>query len=104
MYAVIRTGGKQTRVVQGARLAVELLDAPEGAEVRLAPVLVVDGDAVAATPEQLAGAAVSARVVGAEAGPKIRGMVYKSKTNQRRRFGHRQHYTTVEITGISLGD
>jgi large subunit ribosomal protein L21 len=41
-------------------------------------------------------------VLGEEAGPKIRAMTYKNKTNQRRRWGHRQHYSTVEITGISV--
>ena len=54
-----------------------------------------------ATPEQLAGAAVTAKVVGEEQGPKINAMTYKSKSNQRRRWGHRQHYATVEITAIT---
>ncbi|MHB1584231.1 MAG: 50S ribosomal protein L21 [Acidimicrobiales bacterium] len=103
MYAVIRTGGKQERVAEGQRLRVELLGEPIGAEVRFAPVLVVDGETVLATPEQLAGASVTAQVVGEELGPKIRAMTYKPKTNQRRRWGHRQHYATVEITSIAAG-
>jgi large subunit ribosomal protein L21 len=103
VYAVVNSGGKQSRVAEGQRLAVELLGEPTGAEVSLQPLLVVDGDAVAATPADLADATVTARVVGAEAGPKIRGGTYKNKTNQRRRYGHRQHYTTVEIVSISLG-
>jgi len=103
MYAVVRSGGKQERVQAGGRLQVELLDAAEGSEVRLDPVLVVDGDQVLATPDQLAGSVVTARVVGTALGPKIRGFTYKPKTNQRRRWGHRQRYTTLEITGISVG-
>jgi large subunit ribosomal protein L21 len=101
MYAVIRTGGKQERVSEGQRLAVELLDAPVGGEVQLEAVLVVDGTDVLATPDQLAGASVSARVVGNQLGPKIRAGTYKSKSNQRRRWGHRQRLSTIEILAIS---
>jgi large subunit ribosomal protein L21 len=100
MYAVVKTGGKQYRVEQGQRLEVERLD---GDEVQLVPVLVVDGDSVLATPAQLEGASVTARVVGEAKGPKITGFTYKNKTNQRRRWGHRQRYSTIEITGISAG-
>jgi large subunit ribosomal protein L21 len=101
VYAVIRTGGKQERVSEGQRLAVELLDAPVGSHVDLEPVLVVDGATVLATPDQLAGVSVRARVVGAESGRKIRAGTYKSKTNQRRRWGHRQRLSMIEIVTIS---
>jgi large subunit ribosomal protein L21 len=104
MYAIIATGGKQYRVEPGQRLDVERLDAAgPGAEVDLRPVLVVDGEAVRAIPAALAGATVRARVVGEARGPKVRGFTYKAKTNQRRRFGHRQRYTTIEILGIEPG-
>src|SRR5688572_22892615 len=103
MYAVIQTGGKQARVAEGQRLEVELLGEDDGAEVTFRPILLVDGDTVVSAPGQLAGATVSGRVVGTTKGPKIRGFTYKNKTNQRRRWGHRQRYTTVEITGISKG-
>jgi large subunit ribosomal protein L21 len=76
MYAVIRSGGKQERVAEGQRVRVELLG-------------------------QLAGASVTAKVVGEEKGPKINAMTYKNKSNQRRRWGHRQHYATLEITAIT---
>ena len=102
MYAVIATGGKQYRVTEGQRLDVERLSAAEG-DVSFAPVLVVDGDDVLAGGDALSGAAVTARVVGEAAGPKIRGFTYKPKTNNRRHWGHRQHYTTIEITGIATG-
>src|SRR5438270_7716855 len=103
MYAVISTGGKQYRVSEGERLDVERLTAGDGGELTLRPVLVVDGDTVAATPSALAGASVSARVVGDAKGPKIRGFTYKNKSNQRRHWGHRQKYTTIEIMSIALG-
>ena len=103
MYAVIKTGGKQERVAEGHELRVELLAAAPGSEVRFEPVLVVDGDRVLATPDQLVGASVTATVVGEELGPKIRGFTYKSKSNQRRSWGHRQRYSTIAITAISAG-
>jgi large subunit ribosomal protein L21 len=101
MYAVIQTGGKQYKVEEGQRLDVERLG--DADEVTLTPVLVVDGDAVLATPAQLSGASVTARVVGAARGPKITGFTYKNKSNERKRWGHRQHYATIEITGIKKG-
>ena len=88
---------------QGQTLDVELLGEEDGAEVTFQPILLVDGDTVVATPADLAGASVTARVVGAAKGPKIRGFTYKNKSNNRRRWGHRQHYATIEITGISEG-
>jgi large subunit ribosomal protein L21 len=105
MYAVIRTGGKQYKVAQGERLEVERLGAAaaEGGDVTFTPVLVVDGERVVASGADLTGAEVTARVVGEAKGPKIRGFTYKNKTNSGRRWGHRQHYTTIEITGIRAG-
>jgi large subunit ribosomal protein L21 len=103
MYAVIRTGGKQYRVEPGQRLEVERLGGESDSEVELAPVLVVDGERVLATPADLGGATVRARIVGDAKGPKIRGFVYKNKTNQRRRWGHRQHYSVIEVTEITPG-
>jgi large subunit ribosomal protein L21 len=101
MYAVIRTGGKQERVAEGQLVRVERLGIDEGEDVELAPILIVDGERVLATPDELSGAAVTAKVVGFEDGPKIRGFVYKPKSNNRRRFGHRQHYDTIQITSIT---
>ena len=101
MYAVIATGGKQHRVQEGARLAVEKLTGAEGDDVSFAPVLLVDGDTMLATPSELDGATVGARIVGAERGPKIRGLTYTAKARTRRRWGHRQTYTTIEITSIA---
>ncbi len=101
MYAVIRTGGKQYRVAEGERLDVERLEAD--GELSFEPVLVVDGDTVVASAGDLAGASVKGRVVGRAKGPKITGFTYKNKTNQRRHWGHRQGYSTIEITSITRG-
>ncbi|MGH9041274.1 MAG: 50S ribosomal protein L21 [Acidimicrobiia bacterium] len=109
MYAVVKTGGKQYRVTEGQRLDVERLPGARGVpedraeEVVFDPVLVVDGETVLSTPDQLAGAQVRARVVGESKGPKIDGFTYKNKTNQRKRWGHRQKYSTIEIVGIAPG-
>ena len=103
MYAVIKTGGKQYRVQEGELLDVERLSGDDSGELSFTPVLLVDGEDVIASAGDLSGASVAARIVGEAAGPKIRGFTYKNKTNQRRRWGHRQHYTTIEITGISKG-
>jgi large subunit ribosomal protein L21 len=98
MYAVVLTGGKQYKVAEGDRLDVELL---QGDDVTLHPVLLVDGERVLSTPSALSGVSVTARVVGHAKGPKIRGYTYKNKSNQRRHWGHRQHYSTIEITAIT---
>jgi len=103
MYAVIATGGKQERVEEGQQVQVELLGADDGADVTFTPVLLVDGDAVFATPAELKGASVTGRVLGTAKGPKIDGFTYKRRTNQRRRYGHRQKYSVVEITSIAKG-
>ena len=100
MYAVIRTGGKQYKVEEGTTLQVERLGGSSD-EVTFAPILLVDGDRVLAKPSELGDITVSARVVGESKGPKITGFRYKNKTNQRKRWGHRQQYATVEITAIN---
>ena len=102
MYAVIKTGGKQYRVEEGQTLLVEKLGQDDG-DVELTPVLLVDGDTVVSSPDALAKATVSAKVLGEAKGPKITGFTYKNKSNQRKRWGHRQHYSNIEITGIKKG-
>ena len=103
MYAVIRTGGKQYRVEAGQRLEVERVGAEPGSEVELSPVLLVDGKKVLATPTELGKAKVKAKVLEESKGPKIRGFTYKPKSNNRKRWGHRQKYSVLEITNISAG-
>jgi large subunit ribosomal protein L21 len=103
MYAIIASGGKQEKVSEGQQVRVELLGVADGSDVSLTPVLLVDGSTVLSTPDQLKGASVKGRVIGTEKGVKIDGFTYKRRTNQRRRFGHRQQYSVVEITKIAKG-
>jgi large subunit ribosomal protein L21 len=100
MYAVIRTGGKQYKVEQGMKLHVERLGG-DSDEVSFVPVLLVDGDRVLSSAADLANVGVAARVIGETKGPKITGFRYKNKSNQRKRWGHRQKYDTIEITAIN---
>lgn len=103
MYAVIATGGKQERVEPGQRVRVELLPHAVGDEVVFGPILVVDEGRVVATPDELGQAKVTARILAEVKGPKIRGFTYKPKTNNRRRYGHRQRYHEIEVTAITAG-
>jgi len=103
MYAIIRSGGKQAKVRPGDVVQVELLSA-DGPDVSFRPLLVVDDEGTAILDtDRLAAASVNARIVGATKGPKIDIFTYKSKTGYRRRMGHRQRYTTLEVTSIDLG-
>lgn len=103
MYAVIRTGGKQYRVEPGQRVEVERVGTEPGGSVELAPVLLVDGKKVLASPKELDKAKVKAKVLEETKGPKINGFVYKPKSNNRKRWGHRQKYSVLEITEITPG-
>ena len=99
MHAVITTGGKQYKVAEGEQIDVEKLGAV-GDALTFTPILLIDGDRVLAGSSELSGASVQATVVGAATGPKVTGFRYKNKSNQRKRWGHRQHYSTIEITAI----
>ena len=101
MYAVIATGGKQARVAPGDVISVERLSR-ELDDIAFDPVLVVDEDGRVLTGSRLRGARVYARLVGEVKGPKIRIFKYKSKTGYRRRIGHRQKYSQIEILNIDL--
>jgi large subunit ribosomal protein L21 len=102
MYAIVKTGGKQYRVEQGQWLLVERLPVDDGALVQLQPLLCVDGDQVV-DGDALAGAVVAARVLAHERGPKLRVVKFKPKRGYKRRTGHRQQLTRLEVTEISLG-
>jgi len=101
MYAIIRTGGKQAKVHEGDVIDVERLHAD--GEVTFTPLLVVDDKGkVISGREQLKTAKVTAKVVGETAGDKVDMFKYKAKTGYRRRGGHRQKYTTIEVTKIEM--
>lgn len=97
MYAVIRTGGKQYKVAPGDRIEVEKLSE---AELSLTPLLVVDGEEVTVAGSALEGLPVVAKVVGEGRGKKINAGKYKAKSRYRRRWGHRQDFTLIEIESI----
>ena len=100
MYAIIRSGGKQARVSAGDVLDVELLKDADS-HVTFTPLLVVRDDGVAVTDKPtLDGLAVTARVLGEVKGRKIDIFKYKNKSGYRRRQGHRQRYTRLEIVQI----
>lgn len=101
MYAVITTGGKQEKVSQGQVVNVELLNLDEGSDVTFKPILIVDGENVIAEGSELGDATVTGKVVGLAKGPKVVGFKYRSKSRYRRKWGHRQKYSVVEITGIN---
>jgi large subunit ribosomal protein L21 len=101
-YAIVKTGGKQYRVEQGQSLLVEKLDAEEGATVALQPILFRSSDAVF-DADGLAKVKVNAKVVGHEKGKKLRVFKFKPKRGYKKRTGHRQSLTRIEITEISNG-
>ena len=100
MYAIIATGGKQYRVSEGDVIYIEKIDAQVDSTVSFDVLLVGnDGDVRIGTPI-VEGAKVEGKVVGQVRGEKIIVFKYKSKKNYRRKQGHRQPYTKVEITKI----
>lgn len=104
MYAIIRTGGKQYRVREGDRIAVERLEVAEGAQVTLSDVLLVgDETGTKVGAPLVAGAAVTATVEVQDRGPKVTYYHFKNKTRRERMVGHRQPRTRLVITGITAG-
>jgi large subunit ribosomal protein L21 len=101
-YAIVKTGGKQYRVEEGQKLLVERLTADEGATVALEPVLYRSGDAVFGK-DALSKVKVEAKVLGHERGPKLTVFKFKPKRGYKRKTGHRQELTRLEITGIRNG-
>jgi large subunit ribosomal protein L21 len=101
MYAIVKTGGKQYRVSEGQTLLIERLPDDDGATVDLQPLLIVDGDNVR-DGEDLADVTVQARILAHERGPKLRIVKFKPKRGYKRRNGHRQDLTRIEISTIGL--
>ena len=102
MYAIIRAGGKQYKVAQGD--VIEIERTKESSEtVEFVPLLVVDDKGKTRSDKSaLADARVTATIVGETKGPKVSVAKYRNKTGYRRNAGHRQKYTSVQISGIKL--
>ena len=100
MYAVIETGGKQYKVAEGDVLYIEKLGVDESAEVTFDKVLAVSTDKGFKAGKDCAKASVKAKVLKNGKGKKITVFTYKPKKNEKRKMGHRQPYTKVEITSI----
>ncbi len=99
MYAIVKTGGKQYRVHEGQSLLVERQPAQDGSTVAHPAQHAVDGETIAERGE---GVTVEARVLGHERGPKLRVVKFKPQRGYKRRNGHRQELTRIEITSVTL--
>jgi large subunit ribosomal protein L21 len=102
MYAIVKTGGKQYRVERGQRLLVERLAAEAGSDVRLEPILYRSDEAVC-DKAGLESVQVTAKVLAHVRGEKLRVFKFKPKRGYKRRTGHRQDLTQIEVTDISQG-
>ena len=100
MYAIVRSGSKQQKVVVGDVIEIDKVETAVGESVSLPVVMVVDGETVTATG--LDKASVAVEVLGATKGPKIIIQKYKNKTGYKKRQGHRQRYTQVKVTAINV--
>ena len=102
MYAIVRAGATQQKVAVGDVIEIDKVTTEVGGTVELPVVLVVDGEKVTSDAKALDKASVAVEVVGATKGPKIIIQKYKNKTGYKKRQGHRQKYTQVKVTDISL--
>ena len=101
MYAIVKTGGKQYRVERGQTLLVERLAVEQGSSFALEPILYRSDDAVF-DAAGLKKVNVTARVLAHERGEKLRVFKFKPKRGYKRRTGHRQELTRLEVTGIKV--
>ena len=102
MYAVISTGGKQYKLAQGDVCRIEKLDAEEGASVEIDKVLMIaDGDDINIGTPFVDGGKVTATIKSHGRAKKVEIMKFRRRKHHQKRTGHRQHYTEIEVTGIS---
>ncbi len=100
MYAIIATGGKQYRVSEGDTIYIEKLE-NEAGDIVTFPVLMLSGETIEVGNPYVEGATVTGKIIRHGKGEKIVILKYKSKKNYRRKAGHRQPFTQVEITGVN---
>jgi large subunit ribosomal protein L21 len=104
MYAIVKVGGKQYRVEKGDSLLVDRMPEDEGAKVQLEPLLFKgDGDDAVFGGAELGKVKVEATVTGHERGKKIHVLKFKPKRGYKKRMGHRQDLTRIQIADIKLG-
>ena len=102
MYAVIKTGGKQYRVVAGEKIKVEQIPADVGAEITLDQVLMVgEGESVKIGAPMIAGAKVTAKVIAHGRGPKVKIFKMRRRKHYQKHQGHRQNFTEIQISAIA---
>ena len=100
MYAVIETGGKQYKVSPGEVIRVEKLGGEQGSNVEFDQVCLVVNEGEVASGTQLAGAKVLGTILGEEKGKKVIVFKFKRRKKYRRKIGHRQKYTSVQVDEI----
>jgi large subunit ribosomal protein L21 len=100
--AIIKTGGKQYRISKGDKVRIDRIDGDEGTGVEFDQVLFLgSGDGAKIGTPIIAGAKVSAEIVRQGKGPKLIVYKFRRRKNYRRKQGHRQHFTEIQITGIA---
>ena len=103
MYAVVRTGGKQYKVAKDQVLTVESLAGDVGSKLTISEVLMLGGDSPKIGSPLVSGASVQCEIVGHGQGEKVIAFKKKRRKNTHRKRGHRQHFTTVKVLGITAG-
>lgn len=103
MYAVIKTGGKQYKVTEGDVLRIEKINANTGDNIDFENVLLVgEGDTVHIGSPHVSGSKVSAQVQAQGRGEKVKIIKFRRRKHSRKQMGHRQYYTEVKITQITM--
>lgn len=100
VYAVVRAGGRQEKVSVGTIVTLDRIKADGSGKIVLPALLLVDGDKVTTDAAALAKVKVTAEIIGDLRGPKIIIQKYKNKTGYKKRQGHRQDLTRVQVTEI----
>ncbi|THG28689.1 50S ribosomal protein L21 [Naasia lichenicola] len=101
VYAIVRAGGRQEKVEVGTIVTLDRIKADESGNISLVPVLLVDGETITSGADALSKVTVTASVLNDLRGPKIVIQKFKNKTGYKKRQGHRQELTRVQITGIN---
>ena len=101
MYAVIESGGKQHRVVEGETLKLEKIEVATGETIEFDKVLMIGGDTIKIGTPLIAGGKVTAEVIAQGRHKKVKIVKFNRRKHYRRETGHRQWFTEVKITGIT---